>query len=88
MKCYKSFEILLKRYTFLIYYSFRLVRLWLLGACCCGRRGVDIILVDAKHLRQALVAIVDIARVHLIEHEVLALVVLLPQLRLQLVKVD
>ena len=45
-------------------------------------------MVDAEHLRQALVAIVYVARVHLIEHEVLALVVLLPQLRLQLVKVD
>ena len=88
MKCYKSFEILLKRYTFLIHYSVRLVRLWLLGACCCGRRSIDIVVVDAEHLRQALVAIVYVARVHLIEHEVLALVVLLPQLRLQLVKVD
>ena len=45
-------------------------------------------MVDAEHLRQSLVAIVDVAWVHLIEHEVLALVVLLPQLRLQLVKVD
>ena len=45
-------------------------------------------MVDAKHLRQALVPIIDVTRVHLIEHEVFALVILLPELRLQLIKVD
>lgn len=48
---------------------------------------IDIVVVDAEHLGQALVPIVDIAWMHLIEHEVIALVILLPQLLLKLVEV-
>ena len=50
--------------------------------------GIDILVVDSEHLGQALVAIVDVARVHLIEYEFFAVVVLLPQLGLQLIEID
>ena len=47
---------------------------------CSG--SIDILMVDTEHLGQALVAIVDVARMHLIEYEILAIVILLPQLGL------
>ena len=55
---------------------------------CGGCGSVHVFIVDAEHLGQALIAIVDISRMHLIEDEVFTLVILLPQLRLQLIEVN
>ena len=48
----------------------------------------DIFLVDAKHFSQALVSEVDVPRVHLVQHKLVAVVTFLSQLSLKLVVID
>ena len=59
-------------------------------ACTCGCAACgDVIMEDAKHFRKALVPEVDVAGVHLVEDELIAVVAVAhAQLRLNLVKVD
>ena len=54
-----------------------------------GLRGcVHIVLVDTQHLRQTFVAIIDITWVHLIQYELITLMILLSELSFQLLEVD
>ena len=53
---------------------------------CIGR--INIILEHAEHLRKSLVPEVDVARMHLVEQEVVAVVILVSELSLELLKID